>query len=57
MEETPAQKKEEKKLVEKLLKKTHFSLLEIEKLLYAYRKTLVGILSFHFSTYPDKADV
>jgi hypothetical protein len=38
MEETTAQKKQEKKLMEKLLKKTNFSLLEIEKLLFAYRK-------------------
>ena len=41
MEETSAQKKQEKKLMEKLLKKTNFSLLEIEKLLFTYRKTVV----------------
>ena len=46
MEETSAQKKQEKKLTEKLLKKTNFSLLEIEKLLFTYRKTVVHGFQF-----------
>ena len=37
-------KKQEKKIVESLIKKTHFSSQEIEKLLNLYRNTVVFIL-------------
>ena len=41
IEETAAQKKQEKKLIEKLMRKTSFSSMEIEKLLLAYHKIMV----------------
>ena len=41
IEETAAQKKQEKKLIEKMMKKTSFSNIEIEKLLLAYHKIMV----------------
>ena len=49
-----AVKKQEKKIVENLTKRTHFSSSEIERLLTLYRKTVVSSLKSQHKSYHNE---